>query len=699
MTKTAAPAAGIRDGSGRPVSDRPETLPGAADALHLLDTAVEALGGQRRDGQRFMAAKVAESLEMRRHLLVQAGTGTGKSLAYLTPALQYAAAQHGSHSKPVVVATATLALQSQVMGRDLPRLLGALEDELPSGMEVALLKGRSNYACLHKLEGGYPSDDDGALFAAPGEGPHTSSAPVSSLGKEVQRLREWAGSTETGDRDEVLPGVTDAAWRQISVTARECLGRSCPFVEECFAELAKARAAQADLVITNHALLAINAFQDLQVLPDHDVAIIDEAHELRDRVTGAVTGALSGAAVRAAASSIRKHTSAKSDDLQAGADDLEKALEGVPAELLARGLSEAMAGAVGRIRDAARQTLTDSKPEKGSAGQDGDADGGRQMARSRVTEVLELCERMIEADAHREVLWISRAGGWESGRGYVPADDTDPATLHIAPLSVAGQLREGLFDGRTVIMTSATLSVGESFDSVAGDLGLQGPGAPRWEGVDVGSPFDYGRQGILYLARHLEKPGRRLSQGTLDEIVELVEASGGAALGLFSSRRAAEEAAEYVRSRTDLPILCQGDASLNTLVNEFAEDPETCLFGTMSLWQGVDVPGDSCRLVLIDRIPFPRPDDPLSTARSRATAEAGGNGFMAVSATHAAIRLAQGAGRLIRSGSDRGVVAVLDSRIATARYGGFLRSTLPPLWTTDDRKTVIGALRRLGQGG
>ncbi|MDO5618730.1 ATP-dependent DNA helicase [Kocuria sp.] len=695
MSTTVSPSAGIRDGKGRAVTERPETLPGAADALHLLDTAVSALGGQRRDGQRFMAAKVAEALELNRHLLVQAGTGTGKSLAYLTPALHHAAAHRGAASKPVVIATATLALQSQVVGRDVPRLLAALEGELPEGMEVALLKGRSNYACLHKLEGGYPEDDDGALFATPGEGSHPSSAPVSALGQEVQRLRDWAQKTDTGDRDEVLPGVTDAAWRQVSVTARECLGRSCPFVEECFAELAKARAAESDVVITNHALLAINAFEDVQVLPEHDVVIIDEAHELRDRVTGAVTGALSAAAVRAAATSIRKHTAASSDDLQAGADDLERCLTGVPAELLPRGLNEAMVGAVGRIRDAARQAMTDSKPEKGGSGQEAEADGGRQMARSRVTEILDLCQRMLEADEHREVLWISRAGGWEPGRGYVPAQDDDPATLHVAPLSVAGQLRDGLFDGRTVIMTSATLSVGESFDSVAGDLGLQGAGAPRWDGVDVGSPFDYARQGILYLAKHLEKPGRQLSPAMLEEILELIEASGGAALGLFSSRRAAEEAAEHLRERTEIPILCQGDASLNSLVQEFAEDPETCLFGTMSLWQGVDVPGDSCRLVLIDRIPFPRPDDPLSTARTRATADAGGNGFMAVSATHAAVRLAQGAGRLIRSGSDRGVVAILDSRIATARYGGFLRASLPPLWTTADRSVVLGALHRL----
>ena len=689
----AGASTGFRDASGRPVVDvRPESLPGGADALHLLDTAVEALGGQRRDGQRLMAGKVAEALELNRHLLVQAGTGTGKSLAYLTPLVQHAR----TAERPVVVATATLALQSQVVGRDVPRLLDVLSEELPEDLDVALLKGRSNYACLHKIEGGYPEDEGGALFAMPDDGPHppaASSSRAGRLGQEVKRLREWAEVTDTGDRDDVTPGVTDAAWRQVSVSARECLGRSCPLVESCFAELAKARAAEADIIITNHALLAINAFESIQVLPEHDVVVVDEAHELRDRVTGAVSGAMSAATVRSVAASVRKHTTAKHEELASGADDLEKALEGVPAELLARGLTEPMSAAVARIREAARTALSETKPESKDGGRE--TDGGRQMTRSRLSETLELAERLLGAHEAREVMWLSRQGGWEPGRGYVPADDSDPATLSIAPLNVGGRLREGLFEGRTVVLTSATLTVGESFDAVAGDLGLKGSGAPKWDGIDVGSPFDYPRQGILYMAKHLDKPGRQLSDGMLQEIQDLLEASGGGALGLFSSRRAAEEAAEVMRERTGLSILCQGESTLSALVSQFAEEPDTSLFGTMGLWQGVDVPGDSCRLVLIDRIPFPRPDDPLSTARTRAVADSGGNGFMAISATHAAVRLAQGAGRLIRSTSDRGVVAVLDSRIATARYGGFLRASLPPLWTTTDRKTVHSALQRL----
>jgi ATP-dependent DNA helicase DinG len=218
-----------------------------------------------------------------------------------------------------------------------------------------------------------------------------------------------------------------------------------------------------------------------------------------------------------------------------------------------------------------------------------------------------------------------------------------------------------------------------------------------WQGLDVGSPFDYRRQGILYVARHLPRPGRDgLSSSTVDEIVSLVQAAGGRTLGLFSSRRAAQTAAEAVRERLpDMEVLCQGDDLVPTLVQQFRDSPSASLFGTLSLWQGVDVPGGTCVLVLMDRIPFPRPDDPLMSARQQAVDAAGGNGFMTVAATHAALLMAQGAGRLIRTASDRGVLAVLDSRLATAGYAPFLRASLPPMWSTTDGDVVRAALRRL----
>ena len=652
-----------------------ETLPGAKDALTLLDEAVAATGGQNRAGQRTMAAHVAQALELQRHLLVQAGTGTGKSLGYLVPAL----ARVGESDQPIVVATATLALQAQIVNRDIPHLLEALEPRPESQAQVALLKGRNNYLCLHKLEGGYPEDEPDALFDMP--------SSTSRVGEEVVRLREWADRTETGDRDELKPGVSDRAWAQVSVSAAECLGRRCPLVEECFSEMARSRAAEADIVITNHALLAINAFEGMKVLPEHETVIIDEAHELVDRVTGAVSGSLTVAMVRRAARSVKKHSKADSGALEMAAGTLETAFEGL-AEGLLKGLDGRLLTAISAVNDAARTALSDTKPD----GQDVDA--GLQMARSRVSEVHDMSSRILEASGEQDVLWISRQGGWENGR-YVAASDTDPATLNIAPLSVGLQLRDGLFADRTVILTSATLTVGDSFDVAAGALGLQGEGAPRWTSIDVGSPFDYRKQGIMYVAGDLKPPGFGVHEGQLDRLRELCEASEGGALGLFSSKRAAERAAEYMREHSDLNILLQGESSLKALVEEFSEDVDSCLFGTMSLWQGVDVPGDSCRLVVMDRIPFPRPDDPIAQARTEAVNRHRGNGFMAVSAHHAAIRMAQGAGRLIRSVSDRGVVAVLDSRVATKRYGGFLMKAMPPMWSTQNKAAVTGALARL----
>ena len=654
-----------------------ETLPGAKDALNLLDEVVEATGGQKREGQRTMAAHVAQALELQRHLLVQAGTGTGKSLGYLVPAL----ARVGESDQPIVVATATLALQAQIVNRDIPRLLQALEPRPESQAQVALLKGRNNYLCLHKLEGGYPEEEQDALFDMP--------SSTSRVGEEVVRLREWADRTETGDRDELKPGVSDRAWAQVSVSAAECLGRRCPLVEECFSEMARSHAAEADIVITNHALLAINAFEGMKVLPEHETVIIDEAHELVDRVTGAVSGSLTVAMVRRAARSVKKHSKADSGALEMAAGTLETALEGLPEGLL-NGLDGRLLTALSAVNDAARAALSDTKPD----GQE--ADAGLQMARSRVSEVHEVSNRILEASAEQDVLWVSRQGGWENGR-YVAASDTDPATLNIAPLSVGLQLRDGLFADRTVILTSATLTVGDSFDVAAGALGLQGEGAPRWTSIDVGSPFDYRKQGIMYVAGDLKPPGFGVHEGQLERLRELCEASEGGALGLFSSKRAAERAAEYMREHSDLNILLQGESSLKALVEEFSEDVDSCLFGTMSLWQGVDVPGDSCRLVVMDRIPFPRPDDPIAQARTESVNRHRGNGFMAVSAHHAAIRMAQGAGRLIRSVNDRGVVAVLDSRLATKRYGGYLMRAMPPMWPTQNKQAVVGALTRLSE--
>jgi ATP-dependent DNA helicase DinG len=707
-------------------------VPDPVDVDHLLDVAVAALGGSPREGQRRMAREVADAVEKGEHLLVQAGTGTGKSLGYLVPSVRHAVLA----DERVVVSTATLALQRQVMTRDLPLVADALAPELPRKPRIALLKGWHNYVCVHKTSGGYPPDDQGMLFdlGDRGAAEHPSTpdpadgedAGKESLGAQVVRLREWADATETGDRDDLVPGVTDRAWRQVSVTSLECLGQRCPLLEECFPERARAAARTADVVVTNHAMLGVAASGSPHVLPEHQVLVVDEAHELADRVTAQSTAELSVGSVEHAGRMARRHGGVATTELDSAATALGAALIHLPEGRFTQGLPEGTRQAVAMVRDAARGLLSALRPEKPAAGEAAaPADSGLKIASSAVLALFEVAERMAaDADDQRyTVLWCSRA-------------ERDGATrLYAAPLAVNGLIRTHLLAGRASVLTSATLSLGGEFRSMARSIGLEGAGeaaaatataatvavsapggsegttldvpkpaatpAPAslpWPGSDVGSPFDYPRQGILYIARRLPPPGREpATDAQLDEIEALITAAGGRTLGLFSSRRAAVAVGEAMRERLDVPVLVQGEDQLPTLVKQFAADEPTCLFGTLSLWQGVDVPGRSNQLVIIDRIPFPRPDDPVKSARSEAVAASGGNGFMSVAATHAALLLAQGAGRLIRSTDDRGVVAVLDPRLSTARYGEFLTRSLPAFWRTTDREVALGALRRLAE--
>ncbi|ASF09756.1 ATP-dependent DNA helicase DinG [Nocardia brasiliensis NBRC 14402] len=676
-------------------------MPELPPVPELLATAVQALGGKERVGQLTMATAVDHAIDTKEHLAVQAGTGTGKSLAYLVPSLRHAVRT----GRTVVVSTATIALQRQLVDRDLPRLSEALSKPLGRTAKFAILKGRNNYLCLNKINSVIPDE--------PAEAELFDAFAISRLGREVQRLNEWASDTETGDRDELVPGVTDRAWRQVSVSSRECLGKSrCPFGQDCFAERARAESAQADVVVTNHALLAIDAISGIQVLPEHDVVVIDEAHELVDRVTGVATAELASTAISAAARRCAKLIDEQEvDRLEGAAEAWHEVLEELPAarwEQLPSGVAPVLA----LIRDAAWNARTALAPQGGTTQQgDPESAAARTQALAAIDEVHDSAVRALTAfdepdpANRRDVIWLSA----DEMRGVTRR------SLRMAPLSVGGLLRSRLFGTATVVLTSATLQIGGSFDGLASTWGLpaQTPGradpgmangavAPadsekvRWSSLDVGSPFDHAKSGILYVAKHLPAPGRDgLAPAYLDEIEKLITAAGGRTLGLFSSMRAAKAATEALRERLDTPVLCQGDDSTGALVRKFADDPETSLFGTLSLWQGVDVPGPSLSLVILDRIPFPRPDDPLLTARQRAVESRGGNGFMTVAANHAALLLAQGTGRLLRSVDDRGVVAILDSRLATARYGGYLRASLPPYWETADPEVVVKALKRL----
>ena len=640
-----------------------------------LDKVVEKIGGERREGQHAMAKAVASTIQGDRHAIIQAGTGTGKSLGYLVPAAIAAIA----NKEPIVVATATLALQRQLMDKDLPLMVEALQDQFDRPITYAVLKGRNNYICLQKLHGAVPDDESDALF----------NTQRSALGEQVVAVRAWAEKTQTGDRDEYDDEIDPRVWRSLTVGRRECVGESkCVYGEDCFTAKRRAQANDADIIITNHAMLAIDALENIPVLPEHGAVIIDEGHELVDRATGSLTNELSVAMVERSLGRSKRLVDEPTlvqlqDAMDAFDDELRELCLDLKGPTRLDPMPQSLTLALTLLRDSGHQVMTvlnANKEEK-----DPDALAKLQQAKAVVEEMHDTAGLIINSGDY-DVVWLD------------PGENRAPV-LRRAPLSIGGLLRDSLFAKSPVVLTSATLTVGGGFDSLIASLGLTDADVNT---MDVGSPFDHAKQGILYVARELPAPDRDgVPMEALDTLAELIEAAGGRTLALFSSWRGVERAAEYLRVRLDnkkYPMLVQkrGDA-VGTLVKAFAETPATTLLGTVSLWQGVDVPGESCICVVIDRIPFPRPDDPLIAARQQAIDDAGGSGFRAISVPKAGLLLAQGVGRLIRGANDKGVVAVLDSRLANAGYAKSLRASLPPFWFTTDKEIVVGSLKRLNE--
>ncbi|MEY3710181.1 MAG: hypothetical protein RLZZ99_2 [Actinomycetota bacterium] len=648
-----------------------------------LSAAVTAIDGSPRAGQIEMAEAVANALSDRHHLIVQAGTGTGKSLAYLVPALV--------HGKRVLVATATLALQRQLVERDLPRVKDALEAELKREITFAVYKGVGNYLCLQKMNSEESNSDNEILI------------DISTLERDARKLREWAIKPGvSGDRDDA-PEVDRRVWLANSTSGRECVGADeCRFGSECFAVRAKAKAQSADIVVTNHTLLAIEIVDSHPILPERDAIVLDEAHEFLDRTTQAVTEELTSGRVSRAANMLRKHMPGKlADAFTKAADQFADALTEFGDEYRIRSeeerrlteLPDQLNAPIRKVKEAAEAVVAAINADSEIV--DPDSLAERARVKGAVNEVKTTTQKMLRI-----------------GEGYVLWYEPNFATLYLAPLDVSPVLRENLFTKTPVIATSATLSVGKSFDAIAKNLGIYGAEEEVDEDwtidptnvqmLDVGSPFDFANQGMLYLPRHIPEPGRDgPSKEALVELGELIDAAGGRTLALFSSWRGVEMADEHLRRvLAELPIAIitqrRGD-SVGSLVERFAADPTSILLGTMSLWQGVDVPGPACTLVAIDRIPFPRPDDPVISARANQADSAGGSGFMQVSLPRAALLLAQGTGRLIRSTEDRGVVAILDSRIVTKRYGSILLNSMPPFWRTSDGAVIRDSLKRLHQ--
>ncbi len=655
----------------------------SAQVRRALDVAVEAIGGSAREGQIEMAEAVANALTNRHHLMVQAGTGTGKSLAYLIPGIV--------HGRKVLVATATIALQRQLVDRDLPAVVPALEKELGRDISYAIYKGVGNYICLQKMNS-EDVDPDTELVME-----------VSSLEKDAKRLIAWAKTPGvSGDRDDA-PEVDRRVWLANSTSGRECVGAdTCTFGSQCFAANAKAKAQTADIVVTNHTLLAIEIVDSHPILPERDCVILDEAHEFMDRATQAVTDELTSNRVLRAAAMARKFMPGKlSDAFHKAANDFHESMvdygEDVKGDPTALGrleeIPQSLEFSIRKVMEAAKGITQFLAADDEII--DTDALAERARVKGAVSEIATTAATLLKM-GDGLVLW------------YEPTF----STLYLAPLSVSDVLRENLLTKTPVIATSATLTVGKGFDSMAKSIGFivnEEASAELKDGevdpanvqmLDVGSPFDFANQGVLYMPKHLPEPGRDgPSQDVLTELGELIDAAGGRTLALFSSWRGVEAADLHLRKvLAELPIKIitqkRGDA-VGPLVDRFAKDETSVLIGTMSLWQGVDVPGNSCILVAIDRIPFPRPDEPVMSARASQADAAGGSGFMQVSLPRAALLLAQGTGRLIRSVDDRGVVAILDSRIVTKRYGSVLLNSMPPLWRTSEKGVVIDSLRRL----
>lgn len=623
-----------------------------AAAIEALDVVTASLpGAEVRPGQREMAALVASAIDGDRHLVVQAGTGTGKTLAYLVPAVVA--------GRRTIVATATKALQDQLATKDLPFLAATLEP-LGHGFAWAVLKGRNNYLCRQRLAE-VRARRDGQLDL------DQLSAPQR---KEIERIALWSATTPTGDRADLDWNPGESTWRAVSVGSDECPGAErCPFGADCFAEEARRRAQASDVIVVNTHLYGLHVGSDGAILPDHEVVVFDEAHVLEDTMSDTVGVQIAPGRFVTVAATVRRILD--DPNLIASIADLATAARSALGPLSGRRLPLPLPDTVTDLLDEARLRLTRVAESVQAISTEVDDAVQRRLRAVRILT------RSIEAlDA------VAAAG---SGTVAFVSGTPDDPCLELAPLDVGPVLADGVWQRRTAVLTSATVP-----SSLARRVGLPGE---RTVEARVESPFDYGHQALLYCAMHLPPPrSDRFRDAVADELVSLIAAAGGRTLALFTSWAAMDHAVEAVSGRVGVPILTQRDLPKPALVRAFAESEETCLFATTGLFQGIDVPGRTLSLVVIDKLPFPRPDDPLLSARRE---QLGPAAFTEIDVPRAATLLAQAGGRLIRSSTDRGVVAVLDRRLGSAGYRWDLVTALPPMRRTRDRAEVEAFLRDL----
>ena len=619
-------------------------------ALGLLDLITGELpgGGESREGQRQMVRSVAAAFTRRQHTVIEAGTGVGKSLAYLVPAVMT--------GQRVVIATATKNLQDQLATKDAPTVAA----HAPR-VKVAVLKGKNNYLCRNRANqvggGGQMSFDDGTDVPR-------------GVASQMRRILQWSNETQTGDRDELPFEIDQRAWRGLSVTPQECLGRvQCPQGQNCFAELAKDRAGESSILIVNTHLYAAHLASGSMLLPSHEFVVFDEAHEALDIFASLLGTSLTTSRLRALSGVSRSLLGSdfheRCDQLIDVADRLATSLEIQFDTNQLTGLSEDCERELNRGNELVTQIIEDLRalPTDGD-----DAEARRVRALGPAVHLGNDLER-VNKIRDGELLFLDRR--------------EREITIEISLIDVGPRLRDDLWGKVTAILTSATIP-----DSLPKNLGLDGDCLVE----HFDSPFDYQANSLLYVPQGFpQRNADGAEEAITEELVKLIRAAGGRTLALFTNRSVMNRVAEAVAPQLETEILVQGTLSRQRIIEEFRESAEASLFAVTSFWQGIDVPGHSLSLVTIDRLPFAVPNDPLAEARRSRSDRP----FYEVDLPRAAMLLAQGVGRLIRTNTDRGVVAVLDTRLAESSYRSSLFRKLPAMKRTRDRDQVLAFLEEL----
>ena len=628
---------------------------------------------------------INDSLNSNVPLLLEAGTGTGKTLAYLIPVIV--------SGKKTIVSTATKQLSEQIINKDVPFLKKVLPDTSSpvKDFKAALLKGRDNYFCWFK-------DAENAKLGS--ELDIFDSAPKNRVGKEIESLKTWADKTKTGDRAEA-PAVSDIVWRQYSSNSVECVGKNiCPFASECFAEIAKDKARAADIVVTNHAVVANDLISETSSLGEREVVVFDELHEVDKYMTDAWGATLSYGLLKDAAKALRPVEDmvglpvdefSVSVALNKNAEIMKEALKTVEQGRISNPTG-ALAALIGEIRIKTFEAVSAISGKLSDGTTSEELKQNLSTVKKKLDLILEAAD-LITDNSPKTVKWISVNKS---------KDGSETAQLQAAPMYAGAKLQQLLNDKNMLMVgVSATIRVGGSFTIPKHNLGYTNSSNVKTLAVD--SPFDYKKQAMLYIPDDsFPSPvwKEREEHGEAVKAVshQLVQAMNGRAVILTTTTNNITEIGEYLRKKNpSLNIILQGDAPNSQIVEQFKADEHSVLVGTMGLWHGLDLPGQTASLLIIDKIPFKHKSDPLLEARSEYVESQGRDGFTDVFVSDASIMLTQGFGRLIRTSSDKGIVAILDKRLVTHKYGEILRKSLPNVSVFRNREKVVAAAERLAK--